>query len=284
MSQPDPRDLLNDIDSLAADLYAVADQCRRPAGLAAADRRDAPRLAQRRSVRPDAERRHGLDPAEMLGPQFLLLSTQGGIRADDGTPIALGYHTGPLGSRAAGARRPRVMKQAGGGAVRRLLLRSLRRPHAGHAGMFDSLPYRNDAAIVFRRLIRSLPTRRGVLGVATCDKGLPAMMLALAGIARSAVRAGARRRDAAADRRRRRRQDPIDRRPLRPRRDLTLEEAADAGLPRLRLAGRRLPVPRHGGHVAGGRRSAGPVAAALGPGPLAASRSGSTWPGAAPRR
>ena len=47
--------------------------------------------------------------------------------------------------------------------------------------MFDSLPFRNDAATVFRRLIRSLPTRRGVLGVATCDKGLPAMMMALAG-------------------------------------------------------------------------------------------------------
>jgi len=45
----------------------------------------------------------------------------------------------------------------------------------------DSLPYRNDAAVVLRRLIRSLPTRKGVLGVATCDKGLPAMMLALAG-------------------------------------------------------------------------------------------------------
>jgi len=44
----------------------------------------------------------------------------------------------------------------------------------------DSLPYRNDAAQVFRRLIRSLPTRRGVIGVATCDKGLPAMMIALA--------------------------------------------------------------------------------------------------------
>ena len=46
--------------------------------------------------------------------------------------------------------------------------------------MMDSLPYRNDAAQVFRRLIRSLPTRRGVIGVATCDKGLPAMMMALA--------------------------------------------------------------------------------------------------------
>src|SRR5207342_1052276 len=51
----------------------------------------------------------------------------------------------------------------------------------GTPGMMDSLPYRNDAAIVFRRLIRSLPRRKGVLGVATCDKGVPAMMLALAG-------------------------------------------------------------------------------------------------------
>jgi dihydroxyacid dehydratase/phosphogluconate dehydratase len=49
----------------------------------------------------------------------------------------------------------------------------------GTTGMFDSLPYRNDAALVFRRLIRSLPNRRGVLGVATCDKGLPAMTMAL---------------------------------------------------------------------------------------------------------
>jgi putative YjhG/YagF family dehydratase len=46
--------------------------------------------------------------------------------------------------------------------------------------MMDSLPFRNDAAMVLRRLMRSLPTRKGVLGVATCDKGLPAMMMALA--------------------------------------------------------------------------------------------------------
>ena len=46
--------------------------------------------------------------------------------------------------------------------------------------MFDSLPYRNDAAMVLGRLIRSLPQRQGLIGVATCDKGLPAMMMALA--------------------------------------------------------------------------------------------------------
>src|SRR5690606_38604320 len=51
----------------------------------------------------------------------------------------------------------------------------------GTSGMMDSLPYRNDAAMVMRRLIRSLPQRAGIMGVATCDKGLPAMMLALAG-------------------------------------------------------------------------------------------------------
>ena len=51
----------------------------------------------------------------------------------------------------------------------------------GTPGMFDSLPYRNDAATVFRRQIRSLPTRAGVIGVATCDKGLPAMMMGFCG-------------------------------------------------------------------------------------------------------
>jgi len=45
--------------------------------------------------------------------------------------------------------------------------------------MMDSLAYRNDAAIVLRRLIRCLPSGHGVLGIANCDKGLPAMMMAL---------------------------------------------------------------------------------------------------------
>jgi putative YjhG/YagF family dehydratase len=52
----------------------------------------------------------------------------------------------------------------------------------GTTGMLDSLPYRNDAAQVFRRIARSLPTVRGVLGIASCDKGLPAMMMAVAGL------------------------------------------------------------------------------------------------------
>ena len=36
----------------------------------------------------------GLDPRRALGDQFLILSTQGGVRNPDGSPVALGYHTG----------------------------------------------------------------------------------------------------------------------------------------------------------------------------------------------
>jgi putative YjhG/YagF family dehydratase len=123
----------------------------------------------------------GWDPAKMLGPQFLLLSTQGGMRDQDGRPIALGYHTGHwevgLLVRAAAE----WFYENGGVPFAGYVSDPCDGRTQGTTGMFDSLPYRNDAAIVFRRLIRSLPTRRGVIGVATCDKGLPAMMIALAG-------------------------------------------------------------------------------------------------------
>ena len=122
----------------------------------------------------------GWEIGRLLDPEFLILSTHGGVRAQDGTPIALGFHTGhwEVGLLVSEAARE---------------LHSLRAvPFAGSCtdpcdgrtqgtdGMLDSLPYRNDAAMVLRRLMRSLPTRKGVIGIATCDKGLPAMMMALA--------------------------------------------------------------------------------------------------------
>ncbi len=122
----------------------------------------------------------GWRPEELNRREFLLLSTSGGLRNEDGSPLALGYHSGhwEVGL---------LMKSAA------LELKALGCiPFAGFCtdpcdgrtqgtpGMMDSLPYRNDAALVLRRLIRSLPTRKGVLGVATSDKGLPAMMMALA--------------------------------------------------------------------------------------------------------
>jgi putative YjhG/YagF family dehydratase len=124
----------------------------------------------------------GWNPSDAGQKQFLILSTQGGLRAPDGQPVALGYHTGhwEIG----------LLVQAAAEEFRKL--KTI--PFAGFcsdpcdgrtqgtAGMFDSLPYRNDAAMVFRRLARSLPLRAGVLGIATCDKGLPAMMMAVAGL------------------------------------------------------------------------------------------------------
>jgi len=123
----------------------------------------------------------GWDPNQLLRDQVLILSTMGGIRGEDGRPIALGYHTGhwEVG----------LLMQA----AARELDKLERLPFAayvsdpcdgrsqGTTAMMDSLAYRNDAAVVLKRLIRSLPHRKGVIGVATCDKGLPAMMLALAG-------------------------------------------------------------------------------------------------------
>src|SRR5882724_6695900 len=122
----------------------------------------------------------GWDPRELGRPQFLILSTQGGIRAPDGRPIALGYHTGHWEVGLLVQAAARVLKAAGGVPFAAFCSDPCDGRTQGTTGMFDSLPYRNDAATIFRRLIRSLPTRQGVLGVATCDKGLPAMMLALA--------------------------------------------------------------------------------------------------------
>ena len=122
----------------------------------------------------------GWNVNKMTGKQFLLLSTQGGIRREDGSPVALGYHTGHwevgLLMQAAAAE----IAAQGGVPFAAFCSDPCDGRSQGTTGMMDSLPYRNDAAIVFRRLIRSLPTRRGVLGVATCDKGLPAMLIALA--------------------------------------------------------------------------------------------------------
>ena len=124
----------------------------------------------------------GWDPSEAGRKPFLILSTQGGVRAPDGKPIALGYHTGhwELGLLVEAA--AREIKRLGGVPFAGFVSDPCDGRTQGTEGMFDSLPYRNDAAIVFRRLIRSLPVRAGVLGVATCDKGLPAMMMALAGM------------------------------------------------------------------------------------------------------
>lgn len=123
----------------------------------------------------------GWKPKDLLGPQVLILSTQGGIRDHDGTPIALGYHTGHWEVGLLMREAAEVVREHDGVPFAGYVSDPCDGRSQGTSGMYDSFPYRNDAAIVYRRLIRSLPTRQAVIGVATCDKGLPAMMLALAG-------------------------------------------------------------------------------------------------------
>lgn len=120
--------------------------------------------------------------AEALGAkEYLILSTHGGVRAADGSPIALGYHTGHWEVGLLVEEASREFQSRGAIPFAGACTDPCDGRSQGTAAMFDSLPYRNDAATIFRRLIRSLPTRSGVLGIATCDKGLPAMMMALAG-------------------------------------------------------------------------------------------------------
>ena len=122
----------------------------------------------------------GWDPARLNDPEFLILSTHGGVRAEDGTPIALGFHTGHWEVGLLVAEAARELKSLHAVPFAGACTDPCDGRTQGTAGMMDSLPFRNDAAMVLRRLMRSLPTRKGVLGVATCDKGLPAMMMALA--------------------------------------------------------------------------------------------------------
>jgi xylonate dehydratase len=122
----------------------------------------------------------GWEPNRLLDPEFLILSTHGGLRAENGEAIALGFHTGHWEVGLLVAEAARELKSLRATPFAGACTDPCDGRTQGTTGMMDSLPYRNDAAIVLRRLMRSLPTRKGVMGVATCDKGLPAMMMALA--------------------------------------------------------------------------------------------------------
>ena len=123
----------------------------------------------------------GWSASRLQGPQFVIVSTLGGLRANDGTPLALGYHTGHWEIGLLVREAAETLRAQGAIPFAAYCSDPCDGRTQGTTGMFDSLPYRNDAAVVMRRLIRSLPTADGVMAVATCDKGLPATLLALAG-------------------------------------------------------------------------------------------------------
>lgn len=122
----------------------------------------------------------GWQSSKLTGKQMLILGTSGGIKDEVGKPIALGYHTGHWEISNLMKIAANEISQLGNIPFAGFVSDPCDGRTQGTKGMFDSLPYRNDAAIVYRRLIRSLPNRKAVIGVATCDKGLPAMMMAVA--------------------------------------------------------------------------------------------------------
>ena len=124
----------------------------------------------------------GWNPSELLRKQFMILSTSGGIRNEDGETLALGLHTGHFELIDMGIAAANELKNLKSVPFAAFCSDPCDGRTQGTTGMLDSLPYRNDAAQVFRRIARSLPTVKGVMGIASCDKGLPAMMMALAGL------------------------------------------------------------------------------------------------------
>lgn len=122
----------------------------------------------------------GWDANQLLRDNVLILSTMGGFRHADGTALALGYHTGHWELGLLVKKAAETIKETGGLPFAAYCSDPCDGRTQGTNGMMDSLAYRNSGAEVLGRLIRSLPTRKGLVGIATCDKGLPAMMMALA--------------------------------------------------------------------------------------------------------
>lgn len=123
----------------------------------------------------------GWSPDEVNRDAYLIISTQGGLRNVDGSPVALGLHTGHWEIEQLVRIAAETFTAQGAMPFAVSVSDPCDGRTQGTSGMFDSLPYRNDAMLTMRRLIRSLPVRQGVLGIGTCDKGLPAVMMALAG-------------------------------------------------------------------------------------------------------
>ena len=91
----------------------------------------------------------GWDPALLGGREFLILSTHGGIRAGDGTPVALGYHTGHWEVALLMDAAAKELKRLGAVPFAAYCTDPCDGRTQGTVGMYDSLPYRNDAASIF---------------------------------------------------------------------------------------------------------------------------------------
>src|SRR5262249_61871721 len=121
----------------------------------------------------------GWDPARLLDPEFLILSTHGGLRAEDGRPIALGFHTGHWEVGLLVAEAARELKSLHAVPFAGACTDPCDGRTQGTAGVVGSLPYPHRAAVGLRGLVRALPPRKGVLGGAARGNGRPAPVVAV---------------------------------------------------------------------------------------------------------
>ena len=239
----------------------------RPCRLAPARRGDAARGAERRHLRAQPERRHGLGARPAAQPRVSDPGHAGrhprARRLADRARIP---HR-PLGGRPADARRGRGARPQRPDAVRRLRDGSVRRSHAGDARDDGEprLPQRRRDRAAATDPLAAAQTRRD--GHRDLRQGAARDDGRAGGDARAAGDRGARRRDPPADRGRGRGRRADHRGAL-----LARPADARAGrrprLCRVRLARRRLPVPRHGRHQPGRRRGVRTRARALRARPL----------------
>jgi xylonate dehydratase len=82
----------------------------------------------------------GLNPAELGRKEFLILSTHGGLRADDGSPIALGYHSGHWEVGLLVKAAAEEIRRLGGVPFAGAVTDPCDGRTQGTVGMFDSLP------------------------------------------------------------------------------------------------------------------------------------------------
>jgi dihydroxyacid dehydratase/phosphogluconate dehydratase len=92
----------------------------------------------------------GWEPNRLLDPEFLILSTHGGLRSEDGRPIALGFHSGHWEVGLLVAEAARELKALRAVPFAGTCTDPCDGRTQGTTGMMDSLPFRNDAAIVLR--------------------------------------------------------------------------------------------------------------------------------------
>lgn len=88
----------------------------------------------------------GWAPNRLGGKEVLLLSTQGGLKESNGDPIALGYHTGHWEVDLLMKEAADEVTKASGMPFAAYVSDPCDGRSQGSDGMFDSFPYRNDAA------------------------------------------------------------------------------------------------------------------------------------------